>query len=149
MRFRVRSLVLLSGSRIQCCHEVWCRSQMQLGSSIVVAVAQASGYSSNQSPILGTSIYHRCSPEKTKRQKKASPLQNKLIDILFSKFLKVAIQDILQLYELINFVVRVHQNIQVSGLQQLSKTTHCICIKKCIKDCIKQFFFSFLSGKIY
>ena len=27
--------------KIRCCHELWCRSQMQLGSSIAVAVAVA------------------------------------------------------------------------------------------------------------
>ena len=35
----VRSLVLLSGLRIQHCHELWCRSQMRLGSQVAVAVA--------------------------------------------------------------------------------------------------------------
>ena len=34
----LRSLALLSGLRIQCCHEMWCRSQMQLRSDIAVAV---------------------------------------------------------------------------------------------------------------
>ena len=33
----VRSLVLLSGLRIQCCCELWCRSQMWLGSRVAVA----------------------------------------------------------------------------------------------------------------
>ena len=32
MRMRVRSLASLSGSGIWCCHELWCRSQMWLGS---------------------------------------------------------------------------------------------------------------------
>ena len=35
----VRSLTLLSGLRIQRCHELWCRPQMQLGSGVAVAVA--------------------------------------------------------------------------------------------------------------
>ena len=39
MRFRVQSLAWLSGLRIQCCHELWCRSQTGLGSGIAVAVA--------------------------------------------------------------------------------------------------------------
>ena len=39
MRLRVRSLALLSGLRIQHCHELWCRSQMQLRSGVAVAVA--------------------------------------------------------------------------------------------------------------
>ena len=47
------------------CCELWCRSQMQLGSCIAVAVAvvQASGYSSDLTPSLGTSICCRCSPK--------------------------------------------------------------------------------------
>ena len=36
---RVQSLASLSGSRIRCCHELWCRSQTQLGSGVAVAVA--------------------------------------------------------------------------------------------------------------
>ena len=34
----VRSLASLSGLRIQCCHELGCRSKMWLGSGIAVAV---------------------------------------------------------------------------------------------------------------
>ena len=46
----------------------WCRSQTWLGSglAVAVAVAQASSYSSDQTPGLGTSICHRCNPKKTK-----------------------------------------------------------------------------------
>ena len=39
MRLRVQSLALLSGLRILRCSELWCRSQMQLGSGIAVPVA--------------------------------------------------------------------------------------------------------------
>ena len=39
MRLRVRSLASLSGIRIQCCPELWCRSQTRLGSAIAVALA--------------------------------------------------------------------------------------------------------------
>ena len=35
----VRSLALLSGLRIQRCHELWCRSQTWLGSRVAVALA--------------------------------------------------------------------------------------------------------------
>ena len=35
----VRSLASLSGLRIWCCHELWCMSQMQLGSRVAVALA--------------------------------------------------------------------------------------------------------------
>ena len=38
MRLPVRSLALLSGLRIQRCHELWCRLQMWLGSHVAVAV---------------------------------------------------------------------------------------------------------------
>jgi len=38
MRLQVRSLALLSGSRIWHCHELWCRSQTRLRSGIAVAV---------------------------------------------------------------------------------------------------------------
>ena len=40
MRLWVRSLALLSGLRIWCCHELWCRSQMRCRSCIAVAVAR-------------------------------------------------------------------------------------------------------------
>ena len=46
MSFRVQSLSLLSGLRIRHCHELWCGSQMQLGSCTAVAVVYAGGYSS-------------------------------------------------------------------------------------------------------
>ena len=39
MRSQVRSLASLSGLRIWCCHELWCRLQMRLGSCAAVAVA--------------------------------------------------------------------------------------------------------------
>ena len=39
MRLRVRSLALLSGLKIWCCRELWCRLQTQPGSGIAVAVA--------------------------------------------------------------------------------------------------------------
>ena len=49
MRMRVQSLASLSG--LKGCCELQCRSQMQLGSCIAVAVA--SGYSSDLTPSLG------------------------------------------------------------------------------------------------
>ena len=59
MRRQVQSLALLSGLRIQCCQELRCRSQMRLGSSVTVALAQAGGYSSDSTPSLGIS---KCAP---------------------------------------------------------------------------------------
>ena len=71
MRFRVRSLASLSGLRIQRCRELWCRSQMWLGSGFAVAMVQAGSCSSNEIPSLGTSICCRCGPEKqTNKQTK-------------------------------------------------------------------------------
>ena len=64
MRMWVRSLASLS--RLRICHfcELWCRSQMQLGSHIVVAVVQAGSCSCDWTPSQGTSICHRSSPPK-------------------------------------------------------------------------------------
>ena len=39
MRLQVESLALLSGLRNRCCHELWYRLQMWLGSGVAVAVA--------------------------------------------------------------------------------------------------------------
>ena len=66
----VPDLVHLSELRIQHCHELWCSSQTQLRSCVVVAVAQAGSCSSNQIPSLGTSICHGCGPKKWKKKKK-------------------------------------------------------------------------------
>ena len=68
MRLRVQSLASLSGLRIQCCCELCCRSQMWLGSHVAVAVA--SGYRSDWTPSLGTSICQECGPEKKKKKEK-------------------------------------------------------------------------------
>ena len=40
MKMRVRSLALLSGLRIRHCHELRCRSQTRLRSSVAVAVSR-------------------------------------------------------------------------------------------------------------
>ena len=64
MRMHVQSLASLSGLRIWCCHEQWCRLQMWLRSRIVVAVAWAGSCSSDSTPSLGTSICCRRGPKK-------------------------------------------------------------------------------------
>ena len=46
-RMRVRSLASLTGSGIRCCRELWCRSQIQLGFSVAVAMASVGIYSSD------------------------------------------------------------------------------------------------------
>ena len=72
MRMQVWSLASLSGLRIWHCHELWCRSQMWLGSQVAVAVAWASGYSFNLTPRLGTSICRECGPKKTHTHQKST-----------------------------------------------------------------------------
>ena len=69
MRIQVQSPSLLSGLSIQHCHELQCGSQARLVSGIAVPVMQASGYSSNLTPSLGTSMCRRCDPKKTKKKK--------------------------------------------------------------------------------
>ena len=64
MRTRVQSLASLSGLKIWSCHELWCRSQMRLGSHVVVAVAGI--YSSDWTPSLEISVCHGCSPKRPK-----------------------------------------------------------------------------------
>ena len=58
------SLASLSRLSIQCCCELWCRLQMLLGTRVTVAMAQASGCSSNRTSSLGALICHRCGPKK-------------------------------------------------------------------------------------
>ena len=76
--FAVWSLALLSGLRIQCCRELWCRSQTRLGSRVAAAVVYAGGYSSNEIPSLGTFICHGWGPRKDKKKKKKRMSDGKL-----------------------------------------------------------------------
>ena len=50
VKMQVRFLASLSGLSIECCCELWCRSQTQLRSGVAVAVAKASSYSSDLTP---------------------------------------------------------------------------------------------------
>ena len=63
----VRSLASFSEFEIRHCCELWCRSQMRLGSLLAVAVA---GWQLQLrfDPSLGTSTCHRCSPKKDKKK---------------------------------------------------------------------------------
>ena len=63
-RIRVVFMVPLHGLRILHCRELWCRLQMQLGSHVAVAVVEASSYSSNSTPSLGTATCRPCIPKK-------------------------------------------------------------------------------------
>ena len=62
---------ILSELRIQCCPELWCRSQAWLRSQVAVAVGQARSCSSDSTPSLWTSICHRCGPKKREKKKKS------------------------------------------------------------------------------
>ena len=68
MRTQVQSLASLRGLGIQRCHELWCRSQMQLGFHIAVAVTGSC--TSNLTPGLGTSICHGFCPKKQRRRRR-------------------------------------------------------------------------------
>ena len=68
LRTQVQSMTSLSGLRIQHCCELCYGLRTRLRSGGVVAVVQASGYSSYSTHSLGTFICHGCGPKK-KRQK--------------------------------------------------------------------------------
>ena len=64
MKMWVPSLGLHCGLRIWRCCELWCRSQIQLGPGVTVAVVQAGGCSSYLTPSWGTSICRGFDPKK-------------------------------------------------------------------------------------
>ena len=66
MRMRVPYLASLSGLRIQCCQELWCKSNVGLDPTLQWLWCSCS-CSSDSSPSLGTSIYQGCSPKQTKK----------------------------------------------------------------------------------
>jgi len=72
MRLWVQSLALLSGLRIRRCHELCYRLQTWLRSCIAVAVAKASGYSSDLTPSWEPPYAMGAAQEMAKRQKKKS-----------------------------------------------------------------------------
>ena len=71
-----QSLASFSGFRVWHCCELWGRLQMGLGSHVAMAVAQASSYSSDLAPSLGTFICHGYGPKKTKKKKKKMRIKN-------------------------------------------------------------------------
>ena len=73
----VRSLASLSGLTIRHCRELWCRSQMWLGSHVAVAVVQAGSYSSSLTPSLGTSLWRGRSPKRPLPAKKGFKTANR------------------------------------------------------------------------
>ena len=70
MRMQVRSMASLSRLRIQCCRELWCRLQMQLGSQVAVVAEKAGDCPPQLTPDLGTSICSKCGHKKRKKKKK-------------------------------------------------------------------------------
>ena len=70
MRMQVQSLASLNGLRIPSCHELGCRFQKRLRSGVAVAEMQASGYSSDSTSSLGTSICYGAAPKRPKKLKK-------------------------------------------------------------------------------
>jgi len=64
----VLSLGALRRLRIRHCSELWCRSQMWLGSRVAVPVAVAGSCSSDSTPSLGASVCCKCSPKKKKKK---------------------------------------------------------------------------------
>ena len=62
MKLGVRSLALLRGLRIWCCHELWYRCSSD--PAVSVAVVEASSYNSDSTLSLGTAIFLRCGPKK-------------------------------------------------------------------------------------
>ena len=69
MRMWVHSLASLSGLGIRRCHELWCRLQTWLGSSVGCGCGVGRSHSCDLTLSLGTSICHRCGPKKQKRKK--------------------------------------------------------------------------------
>ena len=70
MKLQTLSLALLGGLKIQCCHELWCRPQTWLRSGVVVAVVQASSYSSDTTPQPENLQTPRVQPYKKKKKRK-------------------------------------------------------------------------------
>ena len=66
MGLQVPPLASFGGLRIRRCHELWCRSQVQLGTWIAVAVVQDGSCSSGSTPSRGTSICRESGPKKQK-----------------------------------------------------------------------------------
>ena len=63
------------------CHELWCRLQTRLGSHITVVLVQASGYSFNSTPSLGTSACSESGTRKGQKKKKISKIAGYKINI--------------------------------------------------------------------
>ena len=62
---QVQFLALLSGLRILCCHELWCRSQTRLGSPLLWLWCRLAA---DLTPSLGTLIPHGAAPKRKKKE---------------------------------------------------------------------------------
>ena len=80
---QVRSLALLGGFRIWCCHEWWCRSQTWIGSGVDVAVAVGWQLTSDLTPSLGTSICLGSCPKKTGKKEEKKKIMSLSFGIFF------------------------------------------------------------------
>ena len=69
MRMQVRSLALLSGLRIWCCYELWCRCRHSSYPKLLWPWCRPAAASSDSTPSLGASICCGCDPKKTKKKK--------------------------------------------------------------------------------
>ena len=65
MKLQVQSLASLRGERIRRGRDLWCGSQVRLGSPVALAVLEAGSSGPDPPPSLGTSICHVGSPQKT------------------------------------------------------------------------------------
>ena len=74
---RVQFLASLGGLGIQCCCQLWCRLQTQLGSHVAASLPKAGSYSSIR-PLAWEHQYAAgAALEEAKRQKKKKPKKNK------------------------------------------------------------------------
>ena len=81
IRTQVQSLATLSGLRIWRCNELWHRPYTRLRSGVAVAVEQASSYSSDLTPCLGTFICRKCGPKKQTKKNKKQTTKKRFISI--------------------------------------------------------------------
>ena len=113
----------LSGLRIRGCHELWYSSQMRLGSSIAVAVVQASSYGSDLTLRLGISIYHGCSSKKAKQNKTiiSSFIQQIILGFLYEQPIAIYCS---RLTDTINMILRNSQSSKVIKMNiKMAETT--------------------------
>ena len=83
MKMWVYSLASLSGLRMWCCCELWCRSQIRLGFYVAVAVVRAGSYSSDLTPSLGLLLgFHMLESSPKKQKNKKLKLSLKKLDAL-------------------------------------------------------------------